>query len=353
MAGRAAGHRPGNLPAELTSFVGRRHELAEIKRLLTTTRLLTLTGSGGVGKTRLAVRAAEDLARGLPEGAWFVSLTPIGDPLLVTRAVFDALGLQDVSARWSLSALSDHLRGKRLMLVLDNCEHLLDAAAALAGTLLRACPELRVLATSRQALSMPGEVRLRVPPLSLPDAAASLSPGQIAAFDAVALLAERAAAVQPGFCVDEANAGSALQLCTRLDGLPLALELAAVRLEGLTVDQLLAGLDRDLPTPPGALRGTEDRQRTMEATLDWSYSLLGEQQRRLWAWLSVFVGGFSEQAAATVCAGPDPLDEGLPEAIAALVESSILQHDQAVRPARCFSPRSSSQIRTAWLTSRD
>src|SRR5215475_14567167 len=131
MAARTARPRQGNLPVELTSFVGRRRELAEIKRLLTTTRLLTLTGSGGVGKTRLAVRAAEDLARSLPEGAWFVSLAPIGDPLLVTRAVFDALGLQDVSARWSLSALADHLRGKRLMLVLDNCEHLLDAAAAL------------------------------------------------------------------------------------------------------------------------------------------------------------------------------------------------------------------------------
>jgi non-specific serine/threonine protein kinase len=333
MAGRAAGNRPGNLPAELTSFVGRRRELAEIKRLLTTTRLLTLTGSGGVGKTRLAARAAADLARSLPEGAWLVSLAPIADPLLVTRAVFDALGLQDVSARWSLSALSDYLRGKRLLLVLDNCEHLLDAAASLAGTLLRACPELQVLATSRQALGMAGEVRFRVPPLSLPDAGASLSPGQAAAFDAVALLAERAAAVQPGFRVDDANAGSALRLCTRLDGLPLALELAAVRLEGLTVDQLLAGLDRDLPAPAGALRGTEDRQRTMEATLDWSYSLLGEPQQRLWTWLSVFAGGFDERAAAAVCSGLVP-EEGLPEAIAALVESSILQHDQAVRPSR-------------------
>ena len=334
MAGRAAGHKPGNLPAELTSFVGRRRELAEIKRLLTTTRLLTLTGSGGVGKTRLAVQAAADLARSLADGAWLISLAPIEDPLLVTRAVFDALGLQDVSARWSLSALSDYLRGKRLLLVLDNCEHLLDAAAALAGTLLRACPELRVLATSRQALGMAGEVRFRVPPLSLPDAATSLSPGQIAAFDAVALLAERAAAVQPGFRVDDANAEAALQLCTRLDGLPLALELAAVRLEGLTVDQLLAGLDRDLPAPPGALRGTEDRQRTMEATLDWSYSLLGEQQQRLWARLSVFTGGFDERAAATVCAGPGPPDEDFPQVLAALVESSVLQHDQAVRPAR-------------------
>src|SRR5215471_5294968 len=249
MAGRAAGHRPGNLPAELTSFVGRRHELAEIKRLLTTTRLLTLTGSGGVGKTRLAVQAAEDLTRSLPEGAWLVSLAPIEDPLLVTRAVFDALGLQDVSARWSLSALSDYLRGKRLLLVLDNCEHLLDAAAALAGTLLRACPELRILATSRQALGMPGEVRHRVAPLSLPEAVEWSSPGQIAGSDAVALFVERAAAVQPGFSVDESNAASVLQICARLEGMPLALELAAVRLEGLSVDQLLAGLDRELLAP--------------------------------------------------------------------------------------------------------
>jgi len=243
MAGRVGRSRPGNLPAELTSFVGRRRELAELKRLVSTTRLLTLTGVGGAGKTRLALRAAAELARSLPHGAWFVSLAPIDDPLLLTQAVFDAFGLQDVSARWSLSALSDYLQGKRLLLVLDNCEHLLDAAAGLVWTLLRSCPELRVMATSRQALGMAGEVRLRVPPLSLPEAAVSASPAQIAAFDAVALLVERAVAVQPGFCVDEANASSVLQLCARLDGIPLALELAAVRLEGLTVDQLLAGLD--------------------------------------------------------------------------------------------------------------
>src|SRR5215472_17407131 len=180
MAGQAGGSRAGNLPAELTSFVGRRRELAELKRVLSTTRLLTLTGAGGAGKTRLALRAAAELARGLPDGAWLVSLAPIDDPLLLTQAVFDALGLQDVSARWSLSALSDYLQGKRLLLVLDNCEHLLDAAASLAWTLLRSCPELRVMATSRQALGMAGEVRFRVRPLSLPEAAVSLSPAQIA-----------------------------------------------------------------------------------------------------------------------------------------------------------------------------
>jgi non-specific serine/threonine protein kinase len=333
MAGRAGGSSPGNLPAELTSFVGRRRELAELKRLLSTTRLLTLTGAGGAGKTRLALRAATELARSLPDGAWLVSLAPIDDPLLLTQAVFDALGVQDVSARWSLSALSDYLQGKRLLLVLDNCEHLLDAAAGLAWTLLRSCPELRVLATSRQALGMAGEVRLRVPPLSLPEAAGSLSPAQIAAFDAVALLVERAAAVQPGFGVDEASASSVLQLCARLDGIPLALELAAVRLEGLTVNQLLAGLDRELPVPALTLRGPEARQRTMEATLDWSYSLLDERQRRLWARLSVFAGGFDQQAAEAVCGGLEPNGD-LPGDVAVLVESSILQFDQAVRPSR-------------------
>src|SRR5215471_19016501 len=332
MAGQADGSRPGNLPAELTSFVGRRRELAELKRLLSTTRLLTLTGAGGAGKTRLALRAAAELARSLPDGAWLVSLASIDDPLLLTQAVFHSLGVQDVSARWSLSALSDYLQGKRLLLVLDNCEHLLDAAAGLAWTLLRSFRELRVMATSRQALGMAGEVRFRVRPMCLPEAAVSLGPAQIAAFDAVALLMERAAAVQPGFSVDEANASSVLQLCARLDGIPLALELAAVRLEGLTVEQLLAGLDRELPAPALTQRGPEARQRTMEATLDWSYSLLDERQRRLWARLSVFAGGFHQQAAETVCSGLEPNDD-LPD-MAALVESSILQFDQAVRPPR-------------------
>jgi predicted ATPase len=273
-----------------------------------------------------------------------VSLAPIDDPLLLTHAVFDALGLQDVSARWSLSALSDYLQGKHLLLVLDNCEHLLDAAATLAWTPLRSCPELRIMATSRQALGMAGEVRLRVPPLSLPEAAVSLSPAQIAASDAVALLVERAAAVQPGFCVDEANASSLLQLCARLDGISLALELAAVRLEGLTVDQLLAGLDRELTAPALTLRGPEARQRTMEATLDWSYSLLDEGQRRLWARLSVFAGGFGQQAAETVCSGLEPHDD-LPGDVAALVESSILQFDQAVRAPSLLDARAPAPLR--------
>lgn len=329
MATRTAPSRP-SLPAELSSFVGRRRELAEIKRLLGTTRLLTLTGSGGAGKTRLAIRAASEMARNFKDGSCLVALAPIDDPLLVTQAVFSALGLQDVSSRWSMSSLIDHLRGRRMLLVLDNCEHLLDSAAVLAGTLLKACPELRILATSRQALGMSGEVRLRVPPLSLPDAADGLTPGQLAAFDAVALLVERARAVQPEFAVTESNAPAVLQLCARLDGMPLALELAAVRLEGLSTEQLLAGLDRELSAPSSALRGGEDRQRTLEATLDWSYSLLTEQQRRAWARLSVFAGGFEEEGASAVCAD----DEGFSHVLAGLVEASILQRDATSSPPR-------------------
>ena len=334
MPERANGSRHGNLPAELSSFVGRRRELAEIKRLLTTTRLLTLTGSGGAGKTRLALRAAAEMSRNFPDGSWMVSLAPIDDPLHVTQAVFSALGLQDVSSRWSLSALADYLRKKRLLLVLDNCEHLLDSVAVVAGTLLRSCAELRVLATSRQALGMAGEVRLRVPPLSLPGAEDSTSPARIAAFDAVALLVERAAAVQPGFAVDDSNAASVLQLCARLDGIPLALELAAVRLEGLTVDQLLAGLDRELAAPAAALRGGDARQRTLEATLDWSYSLLSQRQRRTWARLSVFSGSFNAEAAVRVCSDPESVDEDFTELLGSLVESSILQRGAFLDPPR-------------------
>jgi len=199
MAGTPAKSRPGNLPAELTSFVGRRKELSEVKRLLSQTRLLTLTGTGGAGKTRLALRAASDLARSFPDGVWLVSLASIDEPDLVVQAVFSALGLQDVHGGWSLSTLRTYLADRHLLLVLDNCEHLLDSCALLAMTLLQSCPELRVLATSRQGLGTTGEARMRVPPLSLPDDTASLTPEQIATYEAVALLSERAAAVVPGF----------------------------------------------------------------------------------------------------------------------------------------------------------
>src|SRR5512142_900007 len=204
--------RPSGLPAELTSFVGRRQELREVKRLLAGTRLLTLTGSGGAGKTRLALRAATDMARGFPDGAWLVLLAPVRDPLLVTQAVFGGLGVHDLSAGVSLSSLADYLAGRRLLLVLDNCEHLLDGCAVLASTLITSCPGLRLLATSRQALGVAGEVRLTVPPLSLPEAG-DISVQKALDSDAVWLLNDRAAAVVPGFTVGPQNAAAVAELC--------------------------------------------------------------------------------------------------------------------------------------------
>jgi predicted ATPase/DNA-binding CsgD family transcriptional regulator len=323
----AAKARTPRLPLEPTSFVGRRHELHEVKRLLTTTRLLTLTGSGGVGKTRLALGAAAEVARGFPDGVWFAPLAPIHDPLLVPQAVFVALGAHDHSSDWSLVTLANFLADKRLLLVIDNCEHLVDACAILASTLLKACPELRILTTSRQALGVVGEVRMPVPPLSLPDHGAAASAEGLADSEAVRLLSERAAAVLPGFTVNEENAEPVLELCRRLDGIPLALELAAVRLGALSLDQLNQGLASSLSVLGSGNRGREARQQTLEATIGWSYGLLEEAEQLLWARLSVFAGGFDAAAAVEVCADDRVPQERIVELLGALVEKSIVRRD--------------------------
>ena len=314
-----------NLPAEVTSFVGRRQELREVKRLLSTTRLLTLTGSGGAGKTKLALRAAAEMSRGFPDGACLVLLDSVRDPLLVTQAVFSALGVHDLSSGLSLSSLADYLAGQRLLLVLDNCEHLLDACATLAGTLPAACPDLHILATSRQALGVAGEVRMAVPPMSLPAEGEDTSVQQLLGYDAVWLLSERAAAVVPGFTVDAANAAQVLALCRKLDGIPLALELAAVRLASLSLDQLNRGLTSELSILGSGNRGAHTRQQTLEATIGWSYGLLDEQERLLWARLSVFAGGFEEDAAMQVCSDVQIAAGQIVGLLGELVDKSILK----------------------------
>jgi len=324
------GHRGGqsrrsNLPSELTSFIGRRIELREVKSMLTSTRLLTLTGSGGAGKTRLALRAAAEMSRGFADGAWLALLAPVQDPMLVPQAVYGALGVQDLSAGLSLPSLAEYLAGKRLLLVLDNCEHLLDGCATLASALIRSCPDLHVLATSRQALGVAGEVRMEVPPMSLPDAADAVSLEQAVNCDAVRLLAERAAAVVPGFAVGAGNAAAVAGLCQQLDGIPLALELAAVRLGSLSLDQLNRGLARELSVLGGANRGAEARQQTLEATIGWSYGLLDEPERLLWARLSVFAGGCEEDAVIEVCSDPLLPPGRIAGLLGALVEKSILK----------------------------
>jgi non-specific serine/threonine protein kinase len=334
MGNRAGRPRPSNLPSDLTSFIGRRSELREVKRLLATTRLLTLTGSGGAGKTRLALRAAAEMARGFSDGAWLVSLASIQDPMLVTQAMFTSLGVQDRSAGLSLSALAEYLAGRRLLLVLDNCEHLLDGCAILASTLITSCPALHVLATSRQALGIAGEVRMVVPPMSLPGAGDDLSMEQALNCDAVWLFAERAAVVVPGFAVGADNAAAVVGLCRRLDGIPLALELAAVRLGALSLDQLNRGLAGELSILGSGNRGAEARQQTLEAAIGWSYGLLSEQERLLWARLSVFAGGFEEDAAIAVCADARLPEDQIVELLGALVEKSILKRQLRGSSAR-------------------
>ena len=232
----------GNLPAELTSFVGRRDEVGDVRRLLAESRLVTLTGIGGVGKTRLALRAAAGLARAFPGGVWLVRLDQLRDEALVAQAVAGTLGLQDRAGFSPEEALADYLSSRQLLLVLDNCEHLVDAVAKLADHLLRAAPGLRVLATSRESLTIDGETVLPVPPLPVPEAGQPLTAAEAGLFPAVSLFAERAAQAVPGFAVTEANAAAVAGICGRLEGLPLAIELAAARLSVLSPEQVDARL---------------------------------------------------------------------------------------------------------------
>jgi len=314
----------GNLPAELTSFVGRRGEVAEVKRLLAGSRLVTLTGVGGVGKTRLALRAAAELRRAFRDGVWLVQLDQVRDQALVAQAVAGALGLQDRAGYAPTAMLADYLGGRQLLLVLDNCEHLVDAAAKLADLLLRTAAGLRVLATSRESLNMTGETVLAVPPLATPEPGRRPTVAELTRSPAAVLFVERAAQVVPGFAVTEANAAAVAGICGRLEGLPLAIELAAARLPVLSPAQIDTRLgDRlGLLTRGGRTRPT--RQQTLRASVEWSYGLCSAAERLLWARLSVFAGGFELDAAEGICADHRLAAEEVLELLAALAGKSIL-----------------------------
>ena len=324
----------GNLPAELTSFVGRRGELAEVRRLLAGSRLVTLTGVGGVGKTRLALRAAAGLRRAFPGGVWLVRLDQLREEALVAQAVAGALGLQDRAGFSPEAALADYLAGRQLLLVLDNCEHLVDAVAKLADLLLRAAAGLRVLATSREALNITGEMVLAVPPLGAPDPGQQLTPAQLGLFPAVRLFAERAAQVVPGFAVTEANQAAVAGICRRLEGLPLAIELAAARLPVLSPEQVDERLGDRLGLLTRGGRTNPARQQTLRASIGWSYELCSRAERLLWARLSVFAGGFELDAAEGICADHRLAAGDMPGLLAALAGKSILIAEHRAGVAR-------------------
>ncbi len=293
-----------NLPIPLTNFVGRQNEMAEVKQLLTTARLLTLTGAGGCGKTRLALRAATELATEgrFQHGVWWVDLAALSDPALVTQAVAMVINLSESPGMSLKVVLTDYLRAKELLLVIDNCEHLLGACAQLIGTLLGVCPRLQILATSREPLNISGEMVWRVPSLALPDAARIPSLAHLRHYDAIQLFVERATAVAANWQLAE-NAAPVVQVCARLDGIPLAIELAAARLKVLSAQEIAARLDDRFNLLTGGSRIAMPRHQTLRAAMDWSYDLLSDAERALLRRLSVFAGGWTLEAAEAVCSG--------------------------------------------------
>jgi predicted ATPase/DNA-binding SARP family transcriptional activator len=340
---------PNNLPLPLTSFIGREDQIAEIEQWLAASRLVTLTGSGGCGKTRLALEVATMVLEAYPEGAWFIELAPLADPALVPQTVATALGVRESPGHPLTETLEEYLRPRQVLLVLDNCEHLGGACARLAEALLRSSPRLRILTTSREALAIPGEMAYRTPSLSLPLSVESGTlrverptqaapsdlptlnpqPPTLMQYEAVRLFMERATAARPAFRLTEANAPVVAEVCRRLDGLPLAIELAAARVKVLSVEQIAARMEDLFRLLTGGRRTALPHQQTLRATLDWSYALLSEPERTLLCRLSVFAGGWTLGAAEAVCAGESDDAWELLDLLTSLVDKSLVTYDDA------------------------
>ena len=319
-------HRSGNLPAEAASFVGRRHELAELRKRLTVARLVSLVGPGGVGKTRLAIRIATDLGRGFPGGVWMVELAELRDPALVGNAVMAALDLRDQAAIEPVALIRSYLKDKELLLVLDNCEHLLEAAAQLVSDVMRAAAGVRVIATSREPLSVAGEYVLPVPPLQLPSLHAPDTLSRLRQNEAVGLFIERAAAASGSFELTVSNQAAVVDLCRRLDGLPLAIELAAVRTRVLSPEQIRDRLGDRFVLLTGGSRAALPRHQTLRTTIGWSYDLLAPAERTLFTRLCVFAGRFTLADVEAVCCSDD-----LPAARALDLLSSLLDKSLVIK----------------------
>jgi predicted ATPase len=298
---------PNNLPAELSSFVGREHQLTELRQLLRKSRLITLTGPGGAGKTRLALRLAADVLDRYPDGVWLVDLAALNDPRLLDQTVASACGVREEGRRPMVEVLDEWLSKRKTLLILDGCEHLVDASSSLVSRVLRFCPKLTILVTSREPLGVPGELIWRTPSLSVPRMEDAGHPELLLASDAVRLYVERARLGRPGFQLDESAAGPVVQICARLEGMPLAIELAASLSGVMTQEETLERLHDRFRLLTGGSRTALPRHQTLRAAVDWSYGLLSEPEREILARLSVFSGGF-DLAAAEAIATSESID---------------------------------------------
>jgi len=315
---------PNNLPQPLTSFIGREREIGEIEQLLGRTRLLTLTGSGGCGKTRLALQVAAELLAMFPDGVWVVELAALADPGLVPQTVATVLGLKQEPDNDLTQTLAEHLGSRQALLVLDNAEHLLGACAQLADALLRHCVRVVLLVSSREGLGMAGELIYRVPSLSLPDTRQGATPEAVATCEAGRLFVERARLHSPQFAVTRQNAAALASICQRLDGIPLAIELAAARVRALSVDEVNARLDQRFRLLTGGSRNALPRQQTLRALIDWSHDLLSATEQALLRRLSVFAGGWTLASAERVCVGEGLAAEQVLDLLTALVDKSLV-----------------------------
>lgn len=315
-------------PADVTSFLGRRGDVANLKRVLGESRLVTLTGVGGVGKTRLAVRVTRDLARQFPDGVAWIELADLRDGSMLAQTIQNRLAIPEKVGRGAEAVLAHHVRQRRMLLVLDNCEHILGACQSLVDALLRSGPELRILATSRQALGLPSESLVPVSPLRVPAEDEGSLPGSASQIPSMALFQERAASVVPGFRITPDNQANVAEVCRKVEGIPLAIELAAVKVRVLSVAELAVRLDKRLKMLRRSGQGGPNRHQTIEATIDWSHELCTREERTLWARVSVFAGGFGAEAAEEVCSREDDLPvESVLDALAGLVDKSILQRN--------------------------
>jgi predicted ATPase/class 3 adenylate cyclase len=320
---------PNNLPQQLTSFIGREKAIADVETLLRKARLVTLTGAGGSGKTRLSLQVAAEALAQFPDGAWFVELAPFSEPALVPQAVAAVLGIAEEGGRPISHTLAENLRSKRLLLLLDNCEHLRDACAVLADNLLRQCPDVRILASSREALGIAGEQTYRVPSMSLPDRTqAHVQTAQsLSTYEAVRLFIDRAVLLRPDFAVTNRNAPALASLCCHLDGIPLAIELAAARVRALSVEEIDGKLDERFRLLTGGSRTALPRHQTLRALIDWSYDLLRAPEQLLLQRLSVFTGGCTLAAAEQVCTGGEVANGDVLDLLTSVADKSLVLAD--------------------------